>query len=116
MDMYRGCVGLFQYNLFSSLGRSVSLLLCSIDSIHHNLDLLWSCGSLGCCDLIILWLILLVCCRGKRRSVLLYSLICILKFSVIHWLISWPLHLCRCTCICLILNFDNIHQFCFHNL
>ena len=66
MDMYRGCVGLFQYNLFSSLGRSVSLLLCSIGSIHHNLDLLWSCGSLGCCDLIILWLILLVCCRGKR--------------------------------------------------
>ena len=50
---------------FSSLGRSVSLLLCSIVSIHHNLDLLWSCGSLGCCDLIILWFILLVCSRGK---------------------------------------------------
>ena len=66
MDKNRGCAGLFQYNLFFSLGRSVSLLLCSIGSIHHNLDLLWSCGSLGCCDLIILWLILLVCSRGKR--------------------------------------------------
>ena len=47
-------------------GSQCFITSVQIGSIHHNLDLLWSCGSLGCCDLIILWLILLVCCRGKR--------------------------------------------------
>ena len=38
MGMYIGCGELFQCRLFSSLDHSVSLLLYSINSIHHILD------------------------------------------------------------------------------